>query len=819
MSYQKCLDAIERAAGRPLSTEEMDDLLTGLQERTQMRLALGDDPEAAAKTAAKEYSQDMAAAAMIEKRNAALSLKTFLESLDKINSQFSRNKVLGLESVLTGVNNAAKGSRNSAALAQDVLQNYYKIGLATELRREGLQDIYNSGAMDREISKALWANNRATPKPVDVPAEAVKIAEIIAKWQEVSRQDANKAGAWIKKLEGYITRQSHDSFKIKAAGYEAWRDYIVPKLDMARTLAGDKNADAFLRGAWEGLASGVHLKTADQSPSGFKGPRNIAKKASAERVLHFRDSDAWFDYNEEFGVGSLRESVNASLSRMAQDTGLMRVLGPNPEANLNRLTEALTRAESDPDKRAKLSTAANGVLKNRFAEVSGLTRMPVNHIWAKRSATIRAVQNMAKLGGAIASQLGDIAVYGSEMRYQGRTMLSGMAESLAAVGKGLQKKERNDLYGMLGVYFESMGGNMVDRFSLADDGLPGGIAKAQQLFFKLNLMRWWSESQRASAVMAFSHYLARNADANFAEINPDLRRTLGMFGINDADWSVIRKAVTTAEDGRAYVTPETIADRQIADKVRAYFVDRASFAQLNPDARTRSVINQGTRPGTIAGEFDRFLMQFKSFSVATVQKTLGREIYGRGAAEDATLWQALRNGNGEILGLANVIVYSTLMGYGAMTAKELIKGRSPRVPEEPKDIAKVLMASMVQGGGLGLYGDFLFGEANRFGGGIVASAAGPTIGSIEDLHGIWNTLMNPDADDRARDAAAKAFKFALNNTPFANLFYTRVVFDYLIGYGMQEALSPGYLRRMEKRVKRENNQEFLMRPSQHANQF
>src|SRR3546814_15335714 len=87
---------------------------------------------------------------------------------------------------------------------------------------------------------------------------------------------------------------------------------------------------------------------------------------------------------------------------------------------------------------------------------------------------------------------------------------------------------------------------------------------------------------------------------------------------------------------------------------------------------------RGTRPGSVEGELIRFIMQFKSFSVATIQKQMGREVYGRGAD---TLKTALRNGNGEMLGLAQLMVWTTLAGYGAMSTKDILKGRTPRNPQ------------------------------------------------------------------------------------------------------------------------------------------
>jgi len=37
--------------------------------------------------------------------------------------------------------------------------------------------------------------------------------------------------------------------------------------------------------------------------------------------------------------------------------------------------------------------------------------------------------------------------------------------------------------------------------------------------------------------------------------------------------------------------------------------------------------------------------------------------------------------------------------------------------------------------------------------------------------------------------------------------------DYLIWYNLQETINPGYLRRMERRIERENNQQYWLPPT------
>ena len=86
MSFEACVSEIERAAGRKFSDDELDDLLTELQRRQRRVRQLNSlgDAEAAVMKAADDYARDLATAAMVEKRNAALNLKRRLEALDFI---------------------------------------------------------------------------------------------------------------------------------------------------------------------------------------------------------------------------------------------------------------------------------------------------------------------------------------------------------------------------------------------------------------------------------------------------------------------------------------------------------------------------------------------------------------------------------------------------------------------------------------------------------------------------------------------------------------------------------------------------------------
>lgn len=793
-----CVARVGKALGDKATPTQLRLIADNLENTARQIAREGGSPTNVLGAAANRQAQQAQLAALVTKRNAQLNAVRFRVLSDYIGKNWKGQEAEGLRALLTGSIRAKAGARASAALEQRVLENTYLASMTTELERGNLMDAFRAGAIDRDVARALWQLNAPNPQMHGIPAEAQGVARAIHRVQEAARADANAAGAWIGKLEGWIVSQSHDANRMIAAGFDTWRAAIEPRLDWPRIEAergpiADKGK--WLAETYQNIASGVHLTARGASKTdGFKGPGNLAKRMSEERVLHFRDADAWSDYNAQFGRGNLREAVFGGLRGSARNTGLMRVFGPNPEAMFNRIASDLRdqiRRAGDPKASRKFDEAVNGWLANRVKEVTGEVNRPVDATLARYAANTRAFQSMAKLGGAVISSVSDLATYASELSYQGRGFLSGIGEAVGGVVEGRPAGERKEILSSLGVFFDSLVGDITRTGSL-DESMGGHTSRAMQHFFKWNLLEWWTDSLRSSAGLSMSHHLALNADRGFTDLAPELQRTLGMFEIDAPTWERMRATgVKTAHDGAQFMVPDGM-DPADAQKLRRYVVDRSEQAVLNPDADARATARQGTRAGTISGELFRTIMQFKGFLIAFTRQVLGREVYGREGLP------------GTIKGLSQVMVATTVLGYAAMVVKDLIKGRTPRDPADPKTIG----AAMVQGGGAGIYGDFLFGQYSRNGNRALETLAGPVLGTTAEVANLWSKLRAGEAD------GGDALRLAVNNTPFANLFYTRIALDYLFLYDVQEAVAPGTLRRMEQRVQKDNGQTFLWSPSQ-----
>lgn len=225
-------------------------------------------------------------------------------------------------------------------------------------------------------------------------------------------------------------------------------------------------------------------------------------------------------------------------------------------------------------------------------------------------------------------------------------------------------------------------------------------------------------------------------------------------------------------------------------RLRGFFADEMGFGFLEQDLKSRRFMLRGTQAGTVPGEIFRFMGQFKGFPVAFTQRVLGRAL--QGYSPDERLLQA-RN-------LGTLMAGLLVMGYVSMTAKDFLRGYSPRDPEKPK----TWLAALFQSGGAGIYGDFLFAQSNRFGNGPLETLSGPTAGSAASIINLAT---------RARDGEAKAgdaLNIVLQNTPFLSLWYARPALDLLILNSMRESLSPGFIQRQARTRREDFGQERIM---------
>lgn len=608
MAIEDCRAAVETAGGKPVSIEDLTEMWEELQARADN--IRRDRPSLSQAALIKQAADDMAAeaqmAARIEMRNAKMNLTKRIrrrgqieEMARQLGGQRGADLALAIEAKLVGINSAVRGARLSVDATGVALARAWAGGLTSEMDKAGLFNAVKSGQLDRAIARELWALSKGQPPGAGGSKAAQKAAGIIYRYQRLSVEAMNREGAWVGQVEGYITRQAHDADRMVTAGYQAWRDAIAPRLD-ERTFEGVRDREKFLDNVYRAVTTGVHLDadglTGFKAPA-FKGPSNLAKKLSAARTLHFKDADAWMDYQQAFGARNIIESILRGLDKAAKSTALMREYGTNPRAEFEADIRYLQEKWRDKDTEAVARLGNRvGALNNQMDELDGTAASPVNRVLARIGAGVRTWQSLSKLGGVVISALTDVPFKAGELRYQGINLLEGYADGFAALTRGRGEGETREIMDLLGAGLEGAIGHIASRFD-GGDHVPGKLSSLANVFFRWTGLTYWTDAQRAGAEIIMSRHLGGFRGQAWAALPPETQRVLSLFNINADEWRALSSVEWAQANGKAHLTPDRarmlsdeVTDGLMPAKVRQIgdaFAARLERAELSVQALTK----------------------------------------------------------------------------------------------------------------------------------------------------------------------------------------------------------------------------------------
>ena len=819
-TINKCFKEVKRLTGDLLPDEQINQILDEakikIEENKFQDLESKTDKILAEEIADKlEYDQ------IVKKRNLVESnmkaLDTYQKVIDAVDLSEGRiNPIEAVSAILVGMQKFSKITRDSIGAKQDTIEVVEVKRFISEIDKLGdnaWRD-FSEGQMDIEIMQEMVGITTGVKQAKD-------IAMILKKYQNSWRNRLNDLGANIGLLDDWITRTTHNTEKMANASKisklvgdnkTAWVEFTKGRLDIPRTFSNVSDPakiDNILSDIYDSLMTGDHLKHG--GTNSIYGTKNITNRLNSSRVLHFKDVQARQEYNVAFGEPSLKESVMGVLSNSARNIAIMQELGTNPRDTFDKILALLRKKYKKED--SKITKQLNfKTFENQFKEIDGSINAIGNQTLANVAMGVRTLQNTGKLGFAKITSFGDLAQYMGTTNFQGRGLFTGLFEAM----NGLFKNNDRAAMEVLETTSNSIHSFMGNKYGAANDTW-GKMGKLQNTFFKWNSLNGWISSLKSSMAVGLARHYGMLNELKFSNLSIRERNFLTLYGIDDGKWNMLRSIKTLDSQGKKYMTAEGV--NELSDNVinayvgkklsqreirnfkqeleitwRNVLVDQTMHGTPEPDAAIRAITNQGLEKGTPMGETIRFIMQFKSFPISIWKKIIGRELYSYGP-DDSKL--------ARVSGLASLLMLSTFWGYIAMSAKDMLKGRSPRDPKKLSTLGQ----AFAQGGGAGIYGDFLINELqNEYGNGIFETALGPTASDIDKIINIGQSLNDP------KKAGKKFLQLAEGNVPFLNLYYTKAAYDYLIGYQVKEYLDPGYFRRMKDKHEEQRGQSYYLKP-------
>lgn len=661
--------------------------------------------------------------------------------------------------------------------------------------------------------------------------EIATLAKSVQDTLEQLRLHYNRYGGDIKKLANYGLPQSHSHYKVISKGQEEWVNYTYPMLDRSKyrheetgALMKEAEVREVLKAVYNTIASEGHNKASVQAhlvqsetdlPVGF----NMQSLHQHTRELHFKSADDWVKYQEDFGEVNFHDLLSNHVRRMSTEIGLMQTFGSNPEKMVKQLGhDLLNQMMQDPkyvQQHRKIQKQAR-LVNAHYNELAGQA-LPIDSNLAQVGGMLRSWTVATKMGSAF------ITAFSDQATMKLAAEMNGMAYS-KVFGKHLKQffdQENRDFAISIGLGVRELTNALV-RFG--DDDLASAstkLAKANTNTRKIanavikvtGLNHITASAKRAFGVSLMHHISHLNAKKKWVELGEQDKKMLEGGGITEQDWNALQLVTRTeAPTGEKLITnkdifnmdddvilnyynfdrsehsAQSLADHafklkeQLANKYMNHVYTETNAAVLEVGAREQTFMGLGHQRGTVSNELTRFFWQFKQFPLAMITRHWTRAM-AQGSPQEKFVY------------LAKLFAYTTFMGAIVSQIQNLTNGKDL---DDPTTL-DFYLKSIVKGGSASFLAD------------AISATTDPTDRSIKDfvIPAAFKDVLSVGTmlsgagqhylEERDSSYGAEAVNVIKNNTPFQNVWYTRLVFDRLVVAELQDMFDEGYRERKARR--------------------
>jgi hypothetical protein len=829
----QCIQAVNQALGRNATQAETRDI--ELKLRNAMRQGVRMDPQWSsysdterAQKAAEIVAQQLDAAAAKKRQRVALGIL----AADRVDNYIADQKASGtdsnaFQSLIRMLANNPDGKSHVLSLEarQNAIQADFWRQMVPDLKL--VKPIFLTLLRNKNAERLMW---RAMAGDADVPPEYARAAKALHTVFDRMKTRYNAAGGDIGTLDNYDMPHSWSLTKVLKAGKDTFVNTMLPLMNRDRyvnedgSVMSDQQMKDFLGEAWTTIATdGANKLDANVSfGNGIKANRH-----NQERQIHLKDGTATLQALGMYSDKAFLEALQSHVRGMARDIGLLEQFGPNPDllikSKLNKYAGELANADPQAYNDARHTIDR---VSNLYNYLSGNSHeAPVNETLAGTSATIRNYISGVLTASSGFTRLTDNGTLYPTAYMNGLPIFKVFKNQFLHFASGEQREMARRMGLMLQTQMDTL-----NRFSSENLGQTWS-KQFSSFMLRASLHNVIAEAnQNAFSMTAFDALgkLTRNV-ANIADLEGNDGRFLKAAGVDQKTWDIWRMAELDKGRGSdSLLTADKIY--QIQDgKLQAAFPgenptrlrEQAATALLGSvrSEEANAVMEPGAtehvqfqkvlgQKGTVTGELTRSMLMFKSYPLAIIN----RQIIGA--------WRRYE-GMGRVGYLSAMLAGTTVMGAIANWLKDIVAGRDPRTLDPSTAVGKKnLLSAIAKGGGLGVYGDFLFDDANSYGAALGQVALGPVgerVAQLADLTVGYGKEMfaHPEAAAKInQQEAQKATTFIKGNFPGMNAWYAKAILDHLIFRNLNEYIAPGYNERLQARSQRLYGTSYWWQPSE-----
>lgn len=722
--------------------------------------------------------------------------------------------------------------RSSTGQAQSTFMAPWLKELNTLLGKK--KELAESGAFDADVIREMANLESGGTKQVGQSATAFEIAQAYNTILSRVFEAKSAYNPFLGKIHDYFFRATHSRQKISAVTREEWVAFTYDRFGEKSfpELPYEKKIEAFGL-VYDNISNGTYTSSMSGIMANLKGGQDIFAKMSRNRTLIPNDWEAFAEYNEAFGRTDVHTTIFDTLRSAARDLAVAQKFGPDP-ARWYKDIKALLERKYPGEIMAKESD-----LDDAFLTATFNTDAPATSFGAKTTRNLMMLQQVAKNGAPALRSMPDLVAGVSAVQdLSGRSFLQNTTEMITefwkAFGKdaALRDEEAADLF----LAMRNTLGHLHAEFG---DRTSGHLTRLVELHGHVTLANRYHSAMSIASATVISRQMSRLSKLDWKQLPISTQVGLRSYGMGEEMWNVVRMARETISlDGKTYnlftaegvrsipdiYFEENLTSRGLPAKPRdilraRYELQSAIGAMLNDIAdvatstagqKQKAEMFFGTNINSKKGMALRLILQFRTATMKAFNSML-RTMYS-----DPTSPRGNKVKIGRYLAL-------TMALWGMQdTIRTLLQGKTPEDPTHPRYLGRAVAES-----GIGsLVGDTLMNAmATRSSSGQIASAAamgllGPTVGTGLTVGGILGQSLFSDDRGRRNFAGGAAGKLIVENIPFQNLFYTKALLNYAITNALREAMSPGYLGRLERNVSRNeglfepNQRYFMLRPTE-----
>ena len=428
----------------------------------------------------------------------------------------------------------------------------------------------------------------------------------------------------------------------------------------------------------------------------------------------------------------------------------------------------------------------------------------------RRIADLRGVMSTAQLGSALLSSTTDLKTLQATTAWNGLDSTRTLSRQLSLLNP--RNAADRDFARRAGIIADEVVrmASAAQRFQ--DDVGEGFVARMTEGFHRITGLTPWTYAARGAFGLEFMGALADNAGKELKDLPPLLRRAIEGKGVTTEMWDAVRKLPLADYRGGKFMIPWEVAregarteNRAAADagqRLHELILQETDYAIPEPDARVQSIMTLGTKRGTLMGELWRTATMYKSFpmSVVALHALRAMTAHGEGGLRTKPVGYA-----------ADMLLGMTVMGAAAVQLKQVASGRDPR----DMTSSGFWGEAFFQGGGLGIFGDFLRAGLSRKDQDLTSTLVGPGVGLVGDVARLTSQNIRQAADGVPTHFAGEAVRFAQRYTPGTNIWYARLAMDRLLWsrlHMLAEPNFPAIVAKMQGQALKEYNQRYFWQP-------